>query len=191
MHLNLIWTLPPQSLAEADWIHWLLQEFEIVDHVSPGWDLFEDNSIYMLSGAYSRIPSWFQDGIRRVRGKGIFHLADESFTGGYEVYSNFDFVLRNYYSTIFANPGIKTLPLGFTNNMMSLSQTRPAAERNFYGPLPASNGPRDWTCLKISRIWTATNAICSIIRVHRRGWTEQNSEPCCQSQCSPHGKHCT
>jgi hypothetical protein len=74
VHLNLIWTLTPQSLAEADWIHWLLQDFEIVDHVAPGWDLFENNSIYILSGAYSRIPSWFQDGIRRVHGKGIFHL---------------------------------------------------------------------------------------------------------------------
>jgi hypothetical protein len=131
MHLNLIWTLAPQSLVEADWIHWLLQDFEIVDHVAPGWDLFENNSIYILSGAYSRIPSSFQDGIRRVHGRGIFHLADESFTGGYEMYSNFDFVLRNYHSTIFANPGIKTLPLGFTNNMMSVTQTRPATDRRF------------------------------------------------------------
>jgi hypothetical protein len=131
MHLNLIWSVTPQSLAEAEWIHWLLHDFEIVDHLAPGWDLFEDNSIYILSGAYSRLPSWFEDGIRRVRGKGLFHLADESFTGGYEMYSNFDFVLRNYHSAIFKNPGIKTLPLGFTNNMMSVSQTRPANERRF------------------------------------------------------------
>ena len=131
MHLNLIWTLAPQSLAEADWIHWLFQDFEIVDHVAPGWDLFEDNSIYILSGAYSRLPSWFRDGIRRVHGKGVFHLSDESFSGGYAIYSNFDFVLRNYHSTIFTNPGIKMLPLGFTNNMMSVSQTPPATDRRF------------------------------------------------------------
>jgi Exostosin family len=131
MRLNLVWALTPQSLAEADWIHWLLQDFEIVDHVAPGWDLFEDNSIYILSGAYSRVPSWFENGIRHVHGKGLFHLADESFTGGYEMYSNFDFVLRNYHSTIFKNPGIKTVPLGFTNNMMSGSQTVLATERRF------------------------------------------------------------
>ena len=131
MHLNLIWAVTPQSLAEADWIRWLLKDFEIVDHVAPGWDLFQDNSIYILSGAYSRLPSWFLDGIRRVRGKGLFHLADKSFTGGYEMYTNFDFVLRNYHSTIFNNPGIMTLPLGFTNNMMSLAQPPAATERQF------------------------------------------------------------
>jgi hypothetical protein len=131
VHLNLIWTLAPQSLAEADWIHWLFQDFEIVDHVAPGWDLFEDNSIYILSGAYSRPPRCFLDGLGRVHGKGLFHLSDESFTGGYEIYSSFDFVLRNYHSTIFQSPGIETLPLGFTNNMISVSQNRRATERRF------------------------------------------------------------
>jgi Exostosin family len=131
MQLNLIWSLTPQSLAEADWIHWLFQDFEIVDHVAPGWDLFQDNSIYILSDPLSRLPGWFLEGIRGVRGKGLFHLSDESFRGGNEIYTNFDFVLRNYHSTIFKNPGIMTLPLGFTNNMMSLSQTRPATERRF------------------------------------------------------------
>ena len=81
MHLNLIWTLTPRSLAEDDWIHWLLQDFDIVDHVAPGWNLFQDNSIYILSGPYSRLPRWFLDGVSRVRGKGLFHLADESFHG--------------------------------------------------------------------------------------------------------------
>jgi hypothetical protein len=131
MHLNLIWSLTPQSLAEDDWIHWLFQDFRIVDHVAPRWDLFQNNSIYILSGAYSRFPSWFLDGIRRVRGKGLFHLADESYAGGYEMYTNFDFVLRNYHSPIFENPGIMTLPLGFTNNMMNLSESPSATERKF------------------------------------------------------------
>jgi hypothetical protein len=102
-----------------------------VDHVAPGWDLFQDNSIYILSGSYSRLPRSFLNGIRRVRGKGLFHLADESFTGGYEIYTNFDFVLRNYHSPIFNNPGIMTLPLGFTNNMMTLSHTPPVTQRRF------------------------------------------------------------
>ena len=131
MHLNLIWTLSPRSLAEDDWIHWLFQDFDIVDHVAPRWDLFQDNSIYILSGPYSRLPRWFLDGLSRVRGKGLFHLADESFAGGYEMYTNFDFVLRNYHSSIFNNPGIMTLPLGFTNDMMNLSHTPPMTQRRF------------------------------------------------------------
>ena len=80
-------------------------------------------------------------GLSRVRGKGLFHLADKSFTGGYEMYTNFDFVLRNYHSSIFNNPGIMTLPLEFTNDMMNRSHTPPMTQRRFYGPLPALKGP--------------------------------------------------
>jgi exostosin family protein len=131
MHLNLIWPLAPQPLPEADWIRWLLKDFEIIEHVAPKWDLFQDNSIYVLSGPYSRPPSCFLDEVRRVRGKGLFHLSDESFTGGYEMYTNFDFVLRNYHSAIFYNPGIMMLPLGFTSNLRTLSQPPVASERKF------------------------------------------------------------
>lgn len=131
MHLNLIWPVTPQWLAEADWIRWLFQDFEIAEHIAPEWDLFQQNSIYILSGPYARPPGRFLDAIRRVRGKGLFHLSDESFTGGYEIYTNFDFVLRNYHSTIFKNAGIMTLPLGFTANMTSVSQTPLATERKF------------------------------------------------------------
>jgi hypothetical protein len=47
------------------------------------------------------------------------------------MYSNFDFVLRNYHSSIFKNSGIKTLPLGFTNDMIGVSQIQPATKRKF------------------------------------------------------------
>jgi hypothetical protein len=95
--------------------------------------VFRDNSIYILSGPLSQLPSRFLDGSRGVRGKGLFHLSDESFRG-YESYANFDFVSRNYHSAIVNNTGIMTVPLGFTNDMMSLSQTPPRRNEGFYGP---------------------------------------------------------
>ena len=131
MHLNLIWAQRPQPLWETDWIRWLFQNFQIVEHVAPRFDLFRNNSVYILSNPLSQLPSWFLHGIKRVHGKGLFHLADESFTGGYEIYSSFDFVLRNYHSTIFNNDGIRTLPLGFTSNTASQSHIPPVAERRF------------------------------------------------------------
>jgi hypothetical protein len=140
VRLNLIWTLTPQSLAEADWIHWLFQDFEIVDHVAPRWELFENNSIYILSGAYSQPPNSFMDGIRGVHGRGMFHLSDESFAGNYDIYSKFDFVLRNYYSALFSNPGIKTVPLGYTNSMIGAFQTRPATDRRLLWSFAGSKG---------------------------------------------------
>src|SRR5262249_38872025 len=134
MHLNLIWSQSPESLAEAQWIRWLFQDFEITEHVALEMDLFKDKSIYILSSnrhALSGLPRSFLEGIRDVNGKGLFHLSDESFSGGYDVYTDFDFVFRNYHSAGFTNPGIRTLPLGFTYDVTSLPRTQLAADRRF------------------------------------------------------------
>ena len=134
MHLNLIWLDTPQSLAEADWIRWLFQDFEITEHVAPKLDLFKDKSIYILSSnshPLARLPSSFLKGIKGVSGKGLFHLSDEWFSGGYEVYAAFDFVLRNYYSRLFDSPGIRTLPLGFTDELTSWPCCQVAGDRRF------------------------------------------------------------
>jgi hypothetical protein len=134
MHLNLIWLDTPQSLMEADWIRWLFQDFEIAEHVAPKMDLFKDKSIYVLSSnshLLARVPRSFLKGIEGLSGKGLFHLSDESFSGGYEVYTAFDFVLRNYYSKLFDNAGIKTLPLGFTDNPANRPCCEVAADRKF------------------------------------------------------------
>jgi hypothetical protein len=111
MPLNLIWTQEPQSLSEANWIRWLFQPFDPIEHVSPRLELFKDESIYVVSHPLGRLPSWFLECIRPLHGKGLFHISDESFSGRYEVYTNFDFVLRNYHSVLFEHPGIKILPL--------------------------------------------------------------------------------
>ena len=100
---------------EANWIRWLLQDFEITEHTAPQLDAFNDNSVYVLSSInhkLSRLPCSFLDGLKRIRRKGLFHLSDEWFSGGYENYLHFDFVLRNYYSRAFSSPGIMTVPLG-------------------------------------------------------------------------------
>jgi hypothetical protein len=66
-----------------------------------------------------------------VRGKGLFHLSDEWYSGGYQTYSKFDFVLRNYHSKLFVNDAIKTVPLGPGNGMMNPLPVKPAIERRF------------------------------------------------------------
>jgi hypothetical protein len=132
MHLNVIWTQAQDSLVETTWIRWLLQEFEITEHVAPGLDLFLSDALYIVSGnqhPFSGLPSSFLEGIRGVNGKGLFHISDEWYSGGYEIYRNFDFVLRNYHSTLFRNPGIKSVPLGFTNLPTGAFQIQPANRR--------------------------------------------------------------
>jgi hypothetical protein len=130
--LNLIWTQAPESLAEADWIRWLFRDLEVAEYVAPRLDMFKNNAIYILSSnehPLTRLPKQFLAGVERTRGKGLLHLSDESFSGGYEIYSNFDFVLKNHYSTLFDNPAIKVLPLGPTNNTINRSGTRSVGER--------------------------------------------------------------
>jgi hypothetical protein len=132
VRLHVIWCHSPQSLSEASWIRWLLGDFELVEHVAPKLDLFEDNSIYVVSSnelPLSQMPAVFLDGIGRIRGKGLFHISDEWYSGGYEIYSRFDFVLRNYYSKLFVNPGIKVVPLGPANDLMDAPAARSAADR--------------------------------------------------------------
>jgi hypothetical protein len=115
MQLNLIWTQPPSTLSEAAWIRWLFGRFKLTEYVDSTFTTMPDESIYVISSntyPLQRLPDKFVDGLKRVRKKGLLHLSDEWFSGGYDLYSQFDFVFRNYYSTAFAHPGIKVLPLG-------------------------------------------------------------------------------
>jgi hypothetical protein len=120
MHLNIIWSRPPHLFSERDWIRWLLRDFETTEHVAPDLDLFINDALYIISSnhhPFSRFPDRVRQGLRSIQRKGLFHISDESYSGGYAFYSNFDFVLRNYHSLIFQNRGIKILPLGFTNDV--------------------------------------------------------------------------
>ena len=134
MVLNVIWTQSPQSLVEAGWIRWLLRDFDIVEYVSPSLDVFKSNSIYILSSnnyPFSKLPTRFLEGVAQTSKKGLFHLSDEWYSGHYQVYSQFDFVLRNYHSDFFNNPAIKTVPLGPSNNAMDCSGIKLATNRRY------------------------------------------------------------
>jgi hypothetical protein len=96
--------------------------------------VFKENSLYILSSnqhKLSRLPGRFLEKVRQIRGKGLFHLSDESYSGGYETYSSFDFVLKNHYSALFNNPAIKMLPLGPTKNAMNGFEIRPVSKRRY------------------------------------------------------------
>lgn len=134
MQLNLIWTQAPESLAEVSWIRYLLSGFEVIEHVSSTFDLLKEDSIYVVSSNVHPLiglPSEFFAGLKSIRRKGIFHISDESYSGGYEVYSKFSFVLRNHYSKLFRHPGIMVLPLGPTNDAMKEFPRRALADRQF------------------------------------------------------------
>src|SRR5262249_4198438 len=132
MVLNLIWTQDPETLTEVGWIRWLFRGFDVTEHVAPGLDLFKENALYIISSnrhPLSRLPTRFVDGLGSVARKGLFQISDESYSGGYEIYAKFDFVLRNHYSSIFEHPGIMVLPLGPSNNALNRQATESAFHR--------------------------------------------------------------
>ena len=132
MCLNLIWAQNPNSLAEKNWIRWLFQDLNVTEHVVPNLDLFKENSIYIIGRKdhpLSWLPNHFLEGLDSVKQKGLFQISDECYSGGYSIYSKFDFVLRNYYSLIFEQPGVMVLPLGFTTHSINQRRIVPATER--------------------------------------------------------------
>jgi hypothetical protein len=134
MALNLIWTQDPETLVETGWIRWLLGGLDFTEYVAPELDLFKENALYIISSnrhPLSRLPTRFVEGLGSVERKGLFQISDESYSGGYDIYANFDFVLRNYYSSIFKHPGIMLLPLGPTKYDPNRPPIESAIEREF------------------------------------------------------------
>ena len=72
----------------------------------------------LLIDAYPRSHS--REYYRQFRGKNawLFHRADETYEGGYEVYSNFRGVFRTYWGSIFDPGSVMQIPLGFSNGML-------------------------------------------------------------------------
>jgi hypothetical protein len=85
----------------------------------------------LLIDSYPRLRS--KEYYENFRGKNawLFHRADETFDGGYEVYKNFRGVFRTYWCSFFDPSYVMQLPLGFSNGLMGGTSHRIAAERHF------------------------------------------------------------
>ena len=175
MALNLIWTQDPETLSETGWIRWLLGGLDFTEYVAPGLDLFKENALYIISSnrhPLSRLPTRFAEGLASVERKGLFQISDKSYSGGYDIYAKFDFVLRNHYSSIFQHPGIMVLPLGPTNYDPNRRATESAISVIFYGLSPGRERPLEWKCtelLRTSNHMSATFTIAASIKSRR--WT--------------------
>jgi hypothetical protein len=85
----------------------------------------------LLIDAFPRAHS--SEYYQQFRGKKawLFHRGDETYDGGYEVYSNFRGVFRTYWSEIFDPRCVMQLPLGFSQGLLGGMSERSAAERPF------------------------------------------------------------
>jgi hypothetical protein len=134
MKLTIIW----QGLSSVEESH-MMSEYEwIREAFKPllGDQVFErehsivlDNCLLIDSYPYTRSKEYYQ----QFRGKNawLFHRADETYEGGYDVYSNFRGVFRIYWSSIFNPQCVFQVPLGFSHGQLGGTSKRSAAERPY------------------------------------------------------------
>jgi hypothetical protein len=116
-------------MPEYEWIREVFkpllgdQVFEREHRIDP------DNCLLIDAYPYSNSREYYQ----QFRGKNawLFHRADETYEGGYEIYSNFRGVFRNYWSSIFDPRCVMQLPLGPYHGHLGGMSGRGAAERPF------------------------------------------------------------
>lgn len=130
--LNVIWC--QTEGMEEEWIRWLLLDWKVVEWRAPNLDCWQEDSLFVLSSnahPLDRLPEPFLRGLRGLRRKGLFHLSDEWFCGGYESYREFDWVIRNYWASPFRHPGILVVPLGYANGTAGKGEPLLASRRRF------------------------------------------------------------
>lgn len=147
--VNLVWT--SQGLGEEGWIRHLLKPLIGREVVAERFEFVEPGSIYVV-GAYGAkrlqqiIPPSFLAALKDVKGKGLIQTGDEYYTGGYAVYRQFDFVLRQYHTALFDRiPEVLTFPLGWPEGTPQRSALKPVEARkylwSFLGNQTASSRP--------------------------------------------------
>ncbi|QSR86423.1 exostosin family protein [Candidatus Methylacidiphilum infernorum] len=145
-----------QEVFEEDWIRFLFSGWHLVEKRTPSLDRVEENSLLVLSSnvhPLDRLDPGFLRKISSLNGVGLFHLSDEWFCGGYEVYRHFSFVLRNYQAQIFKHPGIRVVPLGWTKGTAQKAEVNPSSQRRWI-----------WTFAGNSN-WTRNKMIEQIVHV--------------------------
>jgi len=128
---RLIWC--SKEMKEQEWIRFLfgdLIEEEIFPDIIPPPKAFD---IYIVNSNKTSLRTLYdalRNTIGEIRPIGLVHLSDEWFGGGYDVYRNFDFVVRTHHACVFdRNQGILVIPLGWPNGAVADYYPKRASER--------------------------------------------------------------
>jgi len=134
MKLTFIW----QGLSSIE-ESYMMPEYQWISEILKpllGDQVFErehrivlDNCLLIDAYPCSNSREYYQQ--FRGRNAWLFHRADETYDGGYEIYSNFRGVFRNYWSSIFDPRCVMQLPLGFYYGHLGGMSERSATERPF------------------------------------------------------------
>jgi hypothetical protein len=103
---------------EADWVSYLLGDFDISHVLDTSYSRIEANSILVLSGQLEGKEQEIRSYVRRFRDRGlpvgIIHLSDEWFRAPVSFYQDASFVFRNYYRPgVVGKHNCHYFPLGY------------------------------------------------------------------------------
>lgn len=131
--VNLVWT--SRGLEEANWLRHLLGPLVRREVFAERFEFVEPDSLFVISAnknLHRSIPPSFLAALASVRGKGLIHVGDEYFAGGYDVYREFEFVLRTHHTAWFDGvPEVLTIPLGWAEGMPQRSTLKPVETRKY------------------------------------------------------------
>ncbi len=129
--VNLVWAKGVP--LEANWLRYLLRPLIRRELIATQFEVVEPDSIYVVSGnrnLHVTIPRSFLNAVVGVHGKGLIHVGDEYFAGGYDVYRSFDFVLRTHHACWFKIiPEVFTFPLGWADGTPQRAALKPIETR--------------------------------------------------------------
>jgi hypothetical protein len=131
--VNLVWT--SRGLSEANWLRYLLGPLIGREVVAEKFEFVEPDTVYVISenkNLHQSFPASFLMAITNLQGNGLIHVGDEYFAGGYDVYKNFEFVLRTHHTAWFNNvPEVLTFPLGWGDGMPQRSAFKSVVNRRY------------------------------------------------------------
>lgn len=117
------------DFRELDWICELFGS-QISNHLYDGkHEVVQDNCILFDKFIHTRNRAYYARFAERSR-VFLFHLSDEQFHGGYDVYRFFNGVFRNYWSSVFRD-SIVILPLGYSNGLSRPATMAAASSRRY------------------------------------------------------------
>jgi len=151
--VNLVWTT--RGLEEADWLHYLLGPLIRREVMAEHFEFVKPDSLYVVSANRNLrqcVPAEFIAKLANIRSKGLIHLSDEYYGGGYDLYRAFDFVLRIHHAAWFENvPEVFIFPSGWSEGMPRRTSIVPATARkyvwSFSGNRIASSRPEMFKAL--------------------------------------------
>jgi hypothetical protein len=118
-----------EDFREHEWVCELFGD-HIDRHVYDGHNtLVLDNCILFDKFIHRKPAEYYQQFSTRTN-VFLFHMSDEQYHGGYDVYRHFNGVFRNYWSGIFQDP-VTILPLGYSNGVSPGLSFRPASTRKY------------------------------------------------------------